>query len=89
MVRRGWTPVAFRIRIASSITDITDTPLALSVAPVPVCQESRRAPIATTSSAKSLPRISATTLYPVGSTSLMATRTSTSMVTGTPRSRIR
>ena len=41
MVRRGLTPSALRMRAASITTAL---PAALSVAPVPVCQESRWAP---------------------------------------------
>ena len=51
-VRRSVTPVAFRMRIASIITA---EPAALSVAPVPVCHESKWAPSMTISSALSVP----------------------------------
>jgi hypothetical protein len=53
------TPLCFRIRIASIITA---EPAALSVAPVPPCQESKCAPSMTISSALSLPGISPMTL---------------------------
>ena len=59
IVRRGLTPSAFRMRIASIITA---TPAALSVAPVPVCHESRWAPSITISPFLSVPGISATVL---------------------------
>ncbi len=61
IVRRGRAPIAFRIRIAS-ITVVL--PSALSVAPTPVCHESRWPPIMTTSSfsAGSVPDSSAITL---------------------------
>ena len=61
MVRFGFTPMAFKMRIASIITA---EPAALSVAPVPACHESKCAPIITTSSFKrgSVPSISAMTL---------------------------
>ena len=52
IVRRGSRPSDFRIRIASIITI---DPAALSVAPVPLCHESRCAPIITYSSARSVP----------------------------------
>ena len=52
-VRRSGRPVAFRMRIASIITA---DPAALSVAPVPVCHESKCAPSITSSSALSVPR---------------------------------
>ena len=58
-VRRMRRPVAFRMRIASIIAA---DPAALSVAPVPACQESKCAPSITTSSARSVPGISATML---------------------------
>jgi hypothetical protein len=58
-VRRSVTPLVFRMRMASIITA---EPAALSVAPVPECQESKCAPIITTSSALSVPGISAITL---------------------------
>ena len=59
MVRRGFGYAARRMRIASIITaELT----ALSVVPVPVCHESKWAPIITTSSALSVPGISAITL---------------------------
>ena len=51
--------VVLRIRIASIITA---EPAALSVAPVPVCQESKWAPSITISSALSVPGISPTML---------------------------
>ena len=47
MVRRGATPIAFRIRAASIIVA---QPIALSVAPVAECHESRCPPSITTSS---------------------------------------
>ena len=56
MVRRGFTPIALRMRTASITTAL---PAALSVAPVPACHESRCAPSMTTSSFLSLPGISA------------------------------
>ena len=59
IVRRGVTPMAFRIRAASIMID---DPMALSVAPVAACHESRCAPSITTSSALSVPGISATVL---------------------------
>ena len=58
-VRRSLTPLTFSSRIASIITA---DPAALSVAPVPVCHESKCPPIITTSSALSVPGSSATTL---------------------------
>ena len=58
-VRRSFTPLCFRIRIASIIAA---DPAALSVAPVDACHESKCAPSITTSSALSVPGISPTTL---------------------------
>jgi len=45
-VRRGFTPIALMMRAASIITA---TPIALSVAPVAACHESRCPPSITTS----------------------------------------
>ena len=60
IVRRGFTPIAWRMRAASIITA---QPMALSVAPVAECHESRWPPSITTSSALSVPGISAIALY--------------------------
>ena len=61
MVRRGCRLSVFSRRMASSITP---EPAPLSVAPVPECQESKCAPIITTSSFSrgSVPGISPTML---------------------------
>ena len=59
MVRRGVTPIAFRIRAASIIVA---QPIALSVAPVADCHESRWPPSITISSFLSVPGISAIVL---------------------------
>ncbi len=79
MVRRGFRPVAFRMRIASIITaELTP----LSVAPVPECHESKWAPIITTSSALSPPGSSAITLSELRSASTKRFLTSISSATG-------
>ena len=62
MVRRGCTPMALRMRAASIITA---QPMALSVAPVAECHESRWPPSITTSSFLSDPAISEMVLYAV------------------------
>ncbi len=59
MVRRGFRSSALRMRTASIATE---TPAALSVAPVPLCQESMCPPSMTSSSFRSVPGISATVL---------------------------
>ena len=59
IVRRGATPIAFRMRAASIIVA---QPIALSVAPVAPCHESRCPPSITTSSCLSVPGISAIVL---------------------------
>ena len=79
-VRRSFTPLAFRMRIASSIAA---DPAALSVAPVEACHESKCAPSITISSALSVPRISPTTLN-IGGIGAYVDLMSASMTTGTP-----
>ncbi len=59
MVRRGFSPIDWISRAASSMIE---DPMPLSVAPVAECHESRWPPSITISSALSLPGISATTL---------------------------
>ena len=65
IVRRGFAPMVFRMRIASIIAA---EPVALSVAPVAAATESKCAPSMTTSSrsAGSVPGISAIVLNPFG-----------------------
>ena len=79
-VRRSGTPLALRMRIASSIAA---EPAALSVAPVDACHESKCAPSITTSSALSVPRISPTTLN-IGGFGVNVLLMSASTMTGTP-----
>ena len=89
MVRRGCTPNALRMRNASIIDP---APVALSVAPVPACHESKCPPMSTISSLSlgSVPGISAMMLKPFGVVSSWNfTRTSSSTLTGTPLSRMR
>ena len=62
IVRRGFTSSDLRMRAASIITA---QPMALSVAPVAECQESRCPPSMMTSSFLSVPGISATVSYDV------------------------
>ena len=78
-VRRSRTPDAFRMRIASIITA---DPAALSVAPVPVCHESKCAPSMTISSALSVPGISPTMLKELRSLSKKVFSTFICSVTG-------
>ena len=61
MVRRGWTPMALRMRMASMATTEPDV---LSVAPVAACQVSKWPPSMTISSLSflSTPGSSAVTL---------------------------
>ncbi len=59
-VRSSFAFMAFRMRITSIITAL---PAPLSVAPVPLCHESRCAPTITISSAFDPPGISPVTLY--------------------------
>ena len=60
IVRRGLAPTACRMRAASIMIA---QPIALSVAPVALAQESKWPPSITTSSALSVPGISATVTY--------------------------
>ena len=85
-VRRSVRPVALRIRIASIITA---EPAALSVAPVPVCHESKWAPSITSSSALSVPRISPITLNAPASPWGKLLRISISSATGIFLARMR
>ena len=59
IVRRGLRSSALRMRTTSMATE---TPAPLSVAPVPLCQESMWPPSMTSSSFRSVPGISATVL---------------------------
>ena len=78
--------MAFRMRAASSITT---TPEVLSLALGLACQVSKWAPSMTTSPARSVPRISPTTLLASVTDSPWRLRTSASTVTGMPRRRMR
>ena len=85
-VRRGVAPTAFRMRIASSITA---TPEELSLALGLACQVSKWAPSITSSWARSVPGISPRTFRASLAAAPCRFRTSSSMVTGTARRRIR
>ena len=85
-MRRSRRPDCLRMRIASIITA---DPAALSTAPTPACHESKCAPSITTSSALSVPGISATMLNMFWSASWNELLTSTSIVTGVPLPTIR
>ena len=84
MVRRGAAPIAFRIRSASIITAL---PAALSVAPVPVCHESKWPPSITSSSASlaSLPGSSAM-MFTLLTWRMISASSCSSTVTGRLRS---
>ena len=91
IVRRGRAPIVRKIRITSIIAA---TPVVLSVAPVPAWVVSKCAPTITTSSARSVPGISARMLNAfiwsaasVSSWNVVSTCSSTR--TGTSLSRIR
>ena len=84
-MRRSFTPDAFRMRIASIITA---EPAPLSVAPVPLCHESKCAPSITISSALSVPGSSAITLNAVW-LGVVVFLTFSSTVTGTFLSSVR
>ncbi len=84
-MRRSFTPDAFRMRSASSITA---EPAALSVAPVPPCQPSKCAPSITISSALSVPGNSAMTFMPAWSSVIVFLIVS-STLTGTFFSSVR
>ena len=86
MVRRGWTPIAFRMRAASIMIA---QPIALSVAPVAECHESRWPPSMTISSFLSLPGISAMVLYDVRPSGYTLLSMLNSSSTGVPSARIR
>ena len=85
-MRRGFTPIILRIRAASIMIA---QPIALSVAPVAECQESRCPPSITTSSALSVPAISAMALYDVFPPGYVVLTIVDSSVTGVPSARIR
>ena len=68
---------------------MTAVPAELSVAPVPVCQVSKWAPIMTTSFRRSLPGISPITLTACSDRGPIRFLTSSSTVTGISRCRIR
>ena len=80
-MRRSGRSRAFRIRIASIITA---EPEELSVAPVPPCQVSKWAPMMTSSSALSVPGISAMTLKELRFSSWKVLRMSSSIRTVSP-----
>ncbi len=82
MVRRGVTPIALRILAASSATA---TPDVLSLAFGLACHVSKWAPIITTSSFKSEPGISPTTLLAFSTAWPILLRTSISIETGISR----